>query len=121
MRTILVADDEASVRRVLRAQLETLSVDILEAPDGPTALQLARAARPDVVVLDLDMPGLNGFEVCTHLKGDEVTRDIPVFILTGNAAADVQGYAFGAGADGFFAKPGDLRALRHVIAKFLDC
>jgi CheY-like chemotaxis protein len=66
------------------------------------------------------MPGLNGFEVCTQLKAEEATRDIPVFILTGNAAADVQGYAFGAGADGFFAKPADLRALRHVIGKVPD-
>jgi CheY-like chemotaxis protein len=120
MKSVLLADDNALIRRLLRAHLEPLGVDILEAEDGQAALELARAARPTVVVLDLDMPHLNGFEVCAQLKAREATQDIPVFILTGSAGDDTQGYAFGAGANGFFAKSSDLPALCHVIAKLLD-
>jgi CheY-like chemotaxis protein len=119
METILVADDNAAVRHLLRVRLEILGLDILEAADGQAALDLVRAAHPSMVVLDLDMPNLNGFEVCTQLKADEATRDIPVFILIGTAADDVQGHAFCAGADGVFAKPWDLQALCQVIAQFV--
>jgi CheY-like chemotaxis protein len=119
MSTILLADDDVEMRRMLRRQLERLGADILEAADGQTALDLARTEHPTVAVLDLAMPALDGYEVCTRLKAEESTRDIPVFILTGHSANEVQGHAFCTGADGFFAKPWDLRALREVIAKFV--
>ena len=113
---VLLADDNAAVRLLLRAQLESLSLDILEAADGQAALDLAQAEHPRVAVLDLQMPKLNGFEVCTRLKADEATRDICVFILTGNGEDDVRAYAFAAGADYFFAKSDGTRALCQQIA-----
>ena len=120
MPKILVADDNTATRLLLRAQLESLSTDILEAADGQTALDLARAEHPRVALLDLDMPNLTGFEVCARLKADAATRDIRVFILTGSMEDDVQGHAFIAGADAFFAKPWSARALRQRIAEVLE-
>src|SRR5829696_4714368 len=105
MATILVADDSALIREVLRAQLEGLSADILEAADGQAALNLARAAHPRVAVLDCAMPKLTGLEVCAQLKANPATADIRVAILTASLDDDVQGYAFAAGADCFLLKP----------------
>src|SRR5918912_3743665 len=116
MTTILLADDNASTRFLLRAQLEALGADILEAADGQAALELARAEHPRIAILDLNMPKLTGFEVCSHLKADETTRDIQAFILTASEEPDVQGYAFMAGADGFFAKGEGTWALCEKIA-----
>ena len=120
MPKILLADDNALVRQLLRAQLESLSTDILEAADGQTALELARTEHPRVAVLDLDMPRLNGFEVCLQLKADQATADIRVVIVTANTEDDVQGYIFAAGADDFFAKPWDKQALCQRIAELLE-
>jgi CheY-like chemotaxis protein len=119
MSTILIADDNEITRLLLRAQLESLSTDILEAVDGQAALDLARAAHPHVAVLDLEMPKLTGFEVCAQLKADPTTADIRVAIMTAATADDVQGYAFSVGADCFLAKPWDLQALRQQIVALL--
>jgi CheY-like chemotaxis protein len=117
---VLLADDNAAIRLLLRAQLEALSLDVLEAADGQAALDLARAEHPRIAVLDLQMPKLNGFEVCTRLKADEATRDISVFILTGNDEDDVRAYAFAAGADYFFAKSDGTRAVCQQIVALLS-
>src|SRR4051794_26623753 len=73
MSTILLADQSALVRQMLRAQLESLSTDIWEAADGQAALDLARAVHPRVAVLDLEMPKWNGLEVCAQIKADPAT------------------------------------------------
>jgi CheY-like chemotaxis protein len=119
MATILVADDSPLIREVLRAQLESLSTDILVAADGQAALDLARAAHPRVAVLDFEMPKLNGLEVCAQLKADPATADIRVAILTASPDDDVQGYAFMAGADCFLVKPCTLQELREQIGALL--
>ena len=119
MSTILLADDNQVTRLLLRAQLESLSTDILEAADGQAALDLARARHPRVAVLDFEMPKLNGGEVCAQLKADPATADIHVVILTACEEADVQGYAFAAGAEYFCTKPWNMGDLRERIAALL--
>jgi CheY-like chemotaxis protein len=119
MPTILVADDSAFTRLLLRAQLESLGADILEAADGQAAVDLARAAHPRVAVLDVEMPRLNGFEVCSQLKADPATADIRVVMLSARTEDDVQGYAFAAGADGYLTKPWDTQELPQRIAALL--
>jgi CheY-like chemotaxis protein len=119
MTTILIADDSLLMRQVLRAQLESLSTDILEAADGQAALALARATHPRVAVLDLEMPKLNGVEVCAQLKADPATADIRVAILTASLDDDVQGYAFAAGAECFLLKPCPLKDLHEQIMALL--
>jgi CheY-like chemotaxis protein len=96
-----------------------LGADILEAADGQAALELARAEHPRVAVLDLEMPQLNGVEVCAQLKADPATADIRVAIMTASAEDDVQGYASAVGAACFLAKPWNLQDLRQQIAALL--
>jgi CheY-like chemotaxis protein len=119
MSTILIADDSALMRQVLRAQLESLSTDLLEAADGQSALDLARATHPRVAVLDFEMPRLNGVEVCAQLKADPATADIRVVIMTASMDDDVQGYAVAAGADCFLVKPCPLQTLHQEITALL--
>jgi CheY-like chemotaxis protein len=119
MPAILLADDSALTRELLQAQLQGLSPVILEASDGLLALDLSRMEHPRVAVLDWDMPGLNGVEVCAQLKADPATQETRVVIVTANTQDDVQGYVFGAGADDCFAKPWDMQTLRQRIAELL--
>src|SRR5688572_2881574 len=117
VRKVLVADDTASVRHLLRAMLtRAVACEVLEAASGRAALELARTEHPFVVVLDLDMPELNGLEVCAALRADADTREMTILMLTGSPGDDVQGYAMAAGIDGFFAKPHGVRDLCETIA-----
>ncbi len=119
MSTILLADESRTMPCLLRAELVSLGADILEAADGSTALELARAEHPRVAVLDQALPTLDGLKICTQLKADAATRDIPVFVLARGGAHDVRAYAFAAGADYCFAKAWGTRGLRQMIADVL--
>jgi CheY-like chemotaxis protein len=105
MRKLLIADDEPGVRHLVRMTLETDDYDIVEAGDGEEALTMARDHRPDVVLLDVMMPRMNGFEVCKALKDDPHTKDIAVVILTAQAQEQDRKDGAGAGADDYFTKP----------------
>jgi DNA-binding response OmpR family regulator len=82
---VLVIDDEAPIRLLCRVNLEAEKIDVLEAADGTTGLELARAEQPDVVLLDVMMPGLDGWRVAEELLEDERTRRIPIIFLTARA------------------------------------
>src|SRR5512135_1901827 len=79
---ILVVDDEADLVSVLRFGLQVEGFEVLDAYDGEAGLRLAREARPDLIVLDLMLPKMDGYQVCRALKFDERYRTIPVFILS---------------------------------------
>ena len=120
MKTILVADDQPIMRLVVRTMLGTnLDYQVREAVNGAEALALAREHRPDLVLLDVEMPEMSGPEVCTVLKGSPETRDIPVLMMSATEAADVQGYGLMAGSDGFFKKPFTPEALRTRMKELL--
>jgi DNA-binding response OmpR family regulator len=82
---VLVIDDEAPIRLLCRVNLEAEGMEVLEAPDGPTGLETARAERPDVILLDVIMPGLDGWRVAEALLDDERTEGIPIVFLTARA------------------------------------
>jgi DNA-binding response OmpR family regulator len=82
---VLVIDDEAPIRLLCRVNLEAEGIDVLEAADGTTGLDLARDERPDVVLLDVMMPGLDGWRVAEELLEDDRTRKIPIIFLTARA------------------------------------
>jgi DNA-binding response OmpR family regulator len=90
---VLVIDDEAPIRLLCRVNLEAEGMEVLEAPDGPAGLELARAEVPDAILLDVMMPGLDGWLVAEELMRDERTRDIPIVFLT--ARADLRDRAKG--------------------------
>jgi len=85
MTTVLVVDDEAPIRLLCRVNLEAEGMTVLEAADGEKGLELARAERPDVVLLDVMMPGRSGWEVAEELLADEATSGIPIIFLTARA------------------------------------
>ena len=93
MTRVLVIDDEAPIRLLCRVNLEAEGMQVSEAGDGPGGLNLARAQRPDVILLDVMMPGLDGWRVAEMLLDDPVTSDIPIVFLT--ARADVRDRARG--------------------------
>jgi DNA-binding response OmpR family regulator len=81
-KTVLIAEDTAAIRTIIAFLLRARGYEVLESPDGNDALEKALAYRPDLVILDVLMPGKQGFEVCTYLKSNEETRSIPIMILT---------------------------------------
>jgi DNA-binding response OmpR family regulator len=105
MTKVLVIDDEAPIRLLCRVNLEAEGVEVVEAPDGPTGLEAAERERPDVVLLDVMMPGLNGWSVAERLLENEETRDIPIVFLT--ARADLRDRARGMDVGGldYITKP----------------
>ena len=120
MKTILVADDQPLTRDVVRAVLSTNpAYQVKEAENGAEALALAREHRPDLVLLDVQMPEMTGPEVCMRLKGSPETGDIPVLLMSGMDPQDVQGYALMACADDFFTKPFKAQALLARIKELL--
>jgi len=82
---VLVIDDEAPIRLLCRVNLEAEGMDVIEAPDGPSGVDKARAERPDVILLDVMMPGLDGWRVAEQLLEDERTSRIPIIFLTARA------------------------------------
>ena len=82
---VLVIDDEAPIRLLCRVNLEAEGMEVLEAADGPSGLEKARAERPDVILLDVMMPGLDGWRVAEELLDDERTKHIPIVFLTARA------------------------------------
>lgn len=105
MSRVLVVDDEPDVLLLCRLNLQQRGHELLEATDGSTALQLALERHPDVVVLDLMMPGMNGYEVLETLQNDERTSDIPVLVLTAKSLRADRERSHMLGASGFITKP----------------
>lgn len=103
--SILVVDDEEQMRTVLRLTLTRAGYDVREAEDGETALARLREALPDLILLDVLMPGMDGFEVCRQVRADERTADIPVVILSGKTAARYRQEGIDAGATLYLTKP----------------
>ncbi len=102
---ILVVDDESSIRSVMARILRAEGYDVVTEVDGVGALDSVRLLRPDVVLLDLMMPGMDGFEVCRRLRADPETRLTPVLLLTGLSAVHDRVRGLDAGADDFLSKP----------------
>jgi two-component system cell cycle response regulator len=103
--TVLIADDSVVVRAVVRARLEDEGYDVVEAADGDAALAMCVQSPPDVVLLDVEMPGLDGHQVLATLKRDEALADIPVVFLTGRTAMDDMVAGLRAGAHDYLKKP----------------
>ena len=105
--TILVVDDDAAVRASLAKLLQSEGLHVATAGNGSGALEAIQQVRPDVVLLDVLMPDLNGYQVCHAIKTNPATRLIPVVLLTGLSATDDRVQGLEAGADDFITKPPD--------------
>ncbi|MDK2882126.1 MAG: two-component system, OmpR family, alkaline phosphatase synthesis response regulator PhoP [Bacillota bacterium] len=111
MARILVVDDEPHVVELVRFNLEKEGFRVLAAGDGPAALEVARREVPDLIVLDLMLPGLSGLEVFRLLRGEEKTRAIPVIMLTARASEADRVLGLELGADDYIVKPFSPREL----------
>lgn len=116
---VLITDDAQDVHRLLGARLKQERLEFLNALDGPTGLQLARDEQPSLILLDLDMPGMDGFEVLRHLKASDDTHDIPVIVLSGLQSPADKVTAFDLGAVDYVTKPFDLMELRVRVRSAL--
>ncbi len=105
--TILVVDDDAAVRASLAKLLQSEGLEVATAGNGSGALEAIQQVRPDVVLLDVLMPDLSGYQVCHAIKSNPATRLIPVVLLTGLSATDDRVQGLEAGADDFITKPPD--------------
>ncbi len=108
---ILAAEDVPDEARVLFDFLGAQGYTVIQAADGEEAVIKARVERPDLLLLDVRMPGLDGFQVCERLKSDPATADIPIFMLTGAGAIDDRVRGLGLGADDYLTKPYDFEEL----------
>lgn len=120
MARVLVADDLAPIRQTVRIALATAGWEILEARDGAEALQVARAAVPDVILLDVDMgPGPSGFAVCRTLRAEPATAHIPVVMLTAHVSERDRAMGLAAGATEYLTKPFGPLELIAVVRRLL--
>ncbi len=115
---ILIVDDELSARSALVALLRREGFEVSEASDGPSALAQCASFRPDLILLDILMPGMDGFEVCRRIKATPETRLTPVVLITGLSATEDRINGINAGADDFLSKPIDFNEL-HARARSL--
>jgi DNA-binding response OmpR family regulator len=118
--TILVIEDSPVVQHLLRATLMPMGVGLLFADDGETGLELARRHRPDVVTLDIGLPGIDGWTVLSGIRSDSTITHMGVIVLTAHAQKSMEIAAADRGADGFLTKPFRPADLRNAIGLLLD-
>src|SRR3954462_5512290 len=115
--TILIAEDHLDSRDALRALLEAFGFRVLVAGDGREAVRMAIAERPDLVLMDIMMPEMDGFQATRALRGDARTANMPIIAVT--AMEGAQQLALQAGADDFVRKPVDIRGLIAKVHRYL--
>ena len=119
VRTVLLADANL-MRDYVRAVVEAQGVAIVSAADGEEALRVARERRPDAVVLDVRLLGLDGLSALLRLKGDEATRSIPVMVLSDKPSDDARRIAKAYGADAFLERPFRVGDLASLLSRLLE-
>lgn len=117
---ILVVDDEREIVSSLCMALEVKDYETLTAFDGQEALEVARREKPDLILLDVIMPKLNGYQVCRELKKDESTKSIPIVMLTAKTQESERYWGKETGADEYITKPFDILKLLEVIYKISE-
>ena len=120
MTRVLVIDDEAPIRLLCRVNLEAEGMSVLEASDGPSGLDAARAGDPDVILLDVMMPGLDGWGVAEALLEDDSTASIPIIFLTARAEFRDRARGLDIGGVDYITKPFNPVELAPLVRSLLD-
>jgi DNA-binding response OmpR family regulator len=118
--TVILADDDPNLRAVYAPLLRAVGHTVLEASDGREAVALVRAKRPELLILDIWMPALNGFEVLEQLRYEPAASHLKVLVLSSLGDADSRLEAFGAGAVSYFVKGVSLNDLLAEVGRVLD-
>jgi two-component system alkaline phosphatase synthesis response regulator PhoP len=117
---ILAVEDDASIMAVTQKRLEVAGYEVITAFEGLEGLKKARTENPDLIVLDLKLPNLNGYQICSMLKRDKKYCDIPIVMLTSLTMEKDVEEGFRAGADAYITKPYDAQALLYHIKTLLE-
>jgi two-component system, cell cycle response regulator DivK len=120
MARILVVEDNSSNLKLVTYVLESGGHTVLATGDAEAGLTLARAEQPDLILMDIQLPGMDGLQATTLLKGDDATRAIPVVALTALAMKGDEERILEAGCDGYIAKPMAFQGLLDTVARFLS-
>lgn len=117
--TILIVDDSRTAIAVLRKTLEPTGYTIISAADGEEGIEMAKLHQPDLILMDIIMPGLNGFQATRILRKGEDTQNIPIIIISGNEQATEKFWGLRVGANGFLSKPVNRAELFHLLREHL--
>ena len=117
---VLVIDDEAPIRLLCRVNLQAAGMDVVEASDGAAGLELARTLNPDVILLDVMMPGVDGWKVAEELLDDPVTDDIPIIFLTARAELRDRARGIDLGGVDYVTKPFNPLELAPLVRELLE-
>ena len=118
-KTIMVVDDEKDLVEAIKLKLNAEGYNVVEAFDGQEALDILRKKRPDLILLDIMMPHLNGYQVCREIKKDAKLKQIPVLMLTAKAQESDKFWGLETGADDYITKPFEFESLIESIKKHL--
>jgi two-component system cell cycle response regulator DivK len=116
---ILVVEDQEDNRRIIRDLLASVGYQMIEALDGESGVRLAEAERPDLILMDIQLPGVDGYEATRRIKANPELRSIPVIVVTSYALSGDDVKAMQAGCDAYVAKPFSPRQLLSKIREFL--
>ncbi|MGH9734356.1 MAG: response regulator [Candidatus Acidiferrales bacterium] len=119
MPKILVVEDNQASREMISRRLKGKGFSVVAAEDGEQGYALARSESPDVILMDISLPGINGWQVIELLKSEPGTRDIPLIVLTAHALVNDRARADEIGCDGYFSKPFDFQRLLESIGRLL--
>ncbi len=117
---IFIADDESGFVSTLKSRLEFEGFEVTTAPDGKATLERIPDEAPDLILLDIMMPEMNGYQVCRELKEDPDTSSIPVLMLTAKSQESDKFWGMEAGADAYVTKPFDMDELIKEVRALLD-
>ena len=116
---ILVIEDTEDNRRILRDLLTAAGYDVIEAVDGMTGVAIALERRPDLILMDIQLPVIDGYEATRRIKADPTTQNIPIIAVTSYALAGDEAKARDAGCNGYVAKPYSPRLLLQKVREFV--
>jgi two-component system, cell cycle response regulator DivK len=119
-KTILIVEDNTLNMKLWNDILEAQGYALLKTASGVEAVEIARQDRPDLILLDLRLPDISGFDVARSLKADEVTRSIPVIALTAFASTEHQRQALASGCDGYISKPVNVINFLQTVKTWLE-
>jgi CheY-like chemotaxis protein len=119
-RTVLVAEDDPDIRLMIGTMMESRGYRVVQAADGQQTLEVARAERPDIILMDLQLPRLNGFSVARFIRQEEHLRKVPIIVVSAHDPARHRNLALAAGCNAFVTKPIDFDRLEELMARLLS-
>jgi two-component system response regulator VicR len=117
---VLIVDDERDIVEAIKFSLKLENIESIEAYDGEEALSKAQKENPDLILLDIMLPKINGYAVCTKLKYNDLYTNIPIIMLTAKAQEDDKAFAKQTRADEYVTKPFDMNKLISLVKEYLN-